>query len=205
MKKLIPLSLLLVVCGTSLFAKTTLAKNAPAQHKPAKTNPAVAHQTNSQILGFTLDFQEKRILDVADAMPEEKYDFAPSSEGFRGVRTFREQLRHIAADNYMLGSAILGEKAPVELGAGEYGNTAANTKAEIIRDLKASFAYMHRAAATTDDGNVPIPTPSISPWPGGTATRLGVAIEDLVHTWDHYGQLVEYLRMNNIVPPASRK
>ena len=200
MKKLIPLCLLLVVCGTSLFATTK-----PATTKPPKSKSAVEHRTNSQILSFILDFQEKRILDVAEAMPEEKYGFAPAGEGFKGVRTFREQLRHIAADNYMLGSAILGEKAPVDLGAGEYGNTAANTKAEIIRDLKASFAYMHRAAATTDDRNVPIPTPSISPWPGGTATRLGVAIEDLVHTWDHYGQLVEYLRMNNIVPPASRK
>src|SRR6266403_4358225 len=132
MKKLIPLCLLLVVCGSSAAAKT----NHPAKHR-----------TNSQILCFILDFQEKRILDVAEAMPEEMYDFAPPGEGFRGVRTFREQLRHIAADNYMLGSGILGEKAPVELGAGESGNTAANSKPEIIRDLKASFAYMRRAAA----------------------------------------------------------
>ncbi len=74
----------------------------------------------------------------------------------------------------------------------------------LIADLKASFAHMHRAAAASDDGNVPIRTPGISPWPDGTATRLGVAIEDMVHTWDHYGQLVEYLRMNGIVPPESR-
>jgi hypothetical protein len=64
---------------------------------------------------------------------------------------------------------------------------------------------MHRAAAAIDDANSPIPTPKISPWPEGTATRLGVAIEDCVHTWDHYGQLVEYLRMNGVVPPASRR
>jgi len=63
---------------------------------------------------------------------------------------------------------------------------------------------MHRAAASIDDTNHPIPTPDISPWPAGTATRIGVAIEDCVHTWDHYGQLVEYLRMNNIIPPGSK-
>ena len=49
------------------------------------------------------------------------------------------------------------------------------------------------------------PAPEISPWPAGTATRLGVAIEDCIHSWDHYGQLVEYLRMNGIIPPASRR
>src|SRR5437660_11080285 len=165
MKNIITLCLLLVVCGASAAAQT---------------NHSAKHRSNQQILTFILNFEEQRILDLAEAMPEEEYDFAPPGEGFRGVRTFREQLRHIAADNYMLGSGILGEKVPVELGAGESGNTAATTKPEIISDLKASFAYMRRAAATTDDGNVPIPTPDISPWPAGTATRLGVAIEDLV-------------------------
>ena len=71
--------------------------------------------------------------------------------------------------------------------------------------LKGSFTYMHRAARSIDDENIPIPTPPISPWPKGTATRLGVALEDCVHTWDHYGQLVEYLRMSGIIPPESRK
>src|SRR5213075_2792570 len=101
MKNIITLCLLLVVCGTSL-----VAQNNPATTKQAKTKSAAAHRSNSQILSFILDFQEKRILDVAEAMPEEKYDFAPPGEGFKGVRTFREQLRHIAADNYMLGSGI---------------------------------------------------------------------------------------------------
>jgi hypothetical protein len=78
-------------------------------------------------------------------------------------------------------------------------------KPEILAYLKESFAYMRRAAALVDQANAVIPTPSISPWPKGTATRLGVAIEDCVHTWDHYGQLVEYLRMNGIVPPESRR
>ena len=165
---------------------------------------AAAHRTNTQIVSFILDFQERRILAVAEAMPTEKYSFAPTVGAFKGVRTFAEELKHIAADNFMLGAGILCQRPPVDVGPGESGSNEVRTKPEIIAYLKASFAYMHRAADSIDDENRPIDTPDISPWPAGTVTRLGVAIEDCVHTWDHYGQLVEYLRMNNIVPPGSK-
>jgi hypothetical protein len=171
----------------------------------AQTADAAARRTNTQIIDFILEFQERRVVDVAKAMPAAKYSFAPTCGEFKGVRTFAEQLKHIAADNYMLGAGILGEKPPVNVATGENGPTALHAKAEIIAYVQASFAYMHRAAAAIDDAKAPIPTPGISPWPEGTATRLGVAIEDCVHTWDHYGQLVEYLRMNGIIPPASRR
>ena len=166
---------------------------------------APAHRTNRQIVDFILTFQEKRVTDVADAMPEDKYDFAPTQGEFTGVRTFRDELKHIAADNYLLGAGILGEKSPGNTTPGENGAITVRTKREVIAYLRASFAYMHRAVATVDDDNAVIATPSISPWPNGTATRMGVAVEDCLHTWDHYGQLVEYLRMNGIVPPASRR
>lgn len=162
-------------------------------------------RTNSQIIGFILDLQEKTVIGVAEAMPEEKYDFAPIAGEFKGVRTFADQLKHIAADNYLLGAGILGENAPGDVSDDERGSAVVRTKPQIVAYLRDSFAYMHRAAAAIDDANAPIPTPHISPWPAGTATRLGVAIEDCVHTWDHYGQLVEYLRMNGIVPPDSRR
>ena len=160
-------------------------------------------------MGKVLDGQlrsaEREIVGLAEAMPAEKFNFRPTDGEFKNVRTFAEQLKHIAADNYLLAAGILGERPPVEVGAGESGSSDVRSKAEIVAYLKASFAYMHRAAAAIDDANSPIPTPKISPWPEGTATRLGVAIEDCVHTWDHYGQLVEYLRMNGVVPPASRR
>jgi hypothetical protein len=171
----------------------------------AQTPDANLHRSNTQILDYIISLQETRILEVAEAMPAAKYAFAPTQGEFKGVRTFGEQLKHIAADNYLLGAGILGEKTPVDVGEGESGSTALRTKPEIIAYVRASFAYMHRAAASVDNANAPIPTPAISPWPRGTATRLGVAIEDCLHTWDHYGQLVEYLRMNGIVPPESRK
>lgn len=162
-----------------------------------------ANRTNTQIIGFILDFQEKHIIEIAEAMPAEKYDFAPTAGNFKGVRTFAEQLKHIAADNYLLGAGILGENPPGDVNDDERGSTSVKTKPQIIAYVKDSFAYMFRAANAIDDAKTPIPTPHISPWPAGTATRLGVAIEDCVHTWDHLGQLVEYLRMNGIVPPGS--
>jgi len=170
----------------------------------AQSADAAAHRSNTQIINFILDFQEQRILGAAEIMPAEKFSFAPTAGAFKGVRTFAEELKHIAADNFMLGAGILGEQPPVDVGVRESGADNLRTKPEIIAYLKESFAYMHRAAASIDDTNHPIPTPDISPWPAGTATRIGVAIEDCVHTWDHYGQLVEYLRMNNIIPPGSK-
>ncbi len=169
----------------------------------APTLSAQANRTNAQIVDFILNVQEKAVVDVAETMPAEKYEFAPTGGEFKGVRTFAEQLKHIAADNYLLGAGILGEKPPGDVTNDERGSSSVHTKAEIVAYLKESFAYMHRAAAAIDDAKTPIPTPAISPWPDGTATRLGVAIEDCVHTWDHYGQLVEYLRMNGLVPPGS--
>jgi hypothetical protein len=186
-----------MVASMFLFACSSLMQ--------AQTADARPRRTNTQIIDFILSFQEQRIVDIAEAMPAGKYSYAPTRGEFRGVRTFAEQLKHIAADNYLLGAGIVGEKPPVEVGTGEGGPSAVCSKPQIIGYLKASFAYMHQAAASIDDAKAPIPTPKISPWPKGTATRLGVAIEDCVHTWDHYGQLVEYLRMNGIVPPASRK
>jgi hypothetical protein len=168
------------------------------------TEPTTGRSTG-QVVDFILDIQERRVVEMAEVMPAGKYSFGPTGEGFQGVRTFAEQLRHIAADNYLLGAGILREAPPVDVGRGEEGSDAVRTKSEIIDYLKGSFTYMHRAARSIDDENIPIPTPPISPWPKGTATRLGVALEDCVHTWDHYGQLVEYLRMSGIIPPESRK
>jgi hypothetical protein len=166
---------------------------------------AQAHRTSAQVVDYILSIEERRVVEMAEAFPESRYSFAPRHEGFVGVRTVAEELRHIAADNYLLGAGMLGERPPVDTGTGESGSSHVHTKQEIIDYLKGSFVYMHRAVAAIDDANEVIPTPPIALWPRGTATRLGLAVEDCVHTWDHYGQLVEYLRMNNIIPPESRK
>ena len=89
-------------------------------------------RTNAQIIDFILSFQEQGIVDVDEAMPAGKYSYVPTRGEFRGVRTFGQQLKHIAADNYLLGAGILGEKPPVEVGTGEGGSSVVRSKPEII-------------------------------------------------------------------------
>ena len=163
-----------------------------------------AHRSSGQEIDAIIAGQEKRVLDVAEVMPAEKYDFVPQNGEFKGVRTFAEQLKHIAADLYLDGAAILGENPPGDLQPGENGSSAVRTKPEIIAYVKTAFAYMRRATAGIDDGNALMPRPAFLPYGPNPITRLRVAVADVGHTNDHYGQLAEYLRMNGIVPPASR-
>jgi len=87
---------------------------------------------------------------------------------------------------------------------GETGSSAVRSKPEIIAYLKASFEYLRRAVATIDDANVAVNRPGFLPYGKDSTTPLHIAVADIGHTNDHYGQLVEYLRMNNIIPPDSR-
>jgi hypothetical protein len=175
-----------------------LAAGGFAQAQDAK--PAENHSI-AQVLDHSVSGVEGEFVPAAEAMPEDKYSFAPTSGEFKGVRTFAQQARHVAAVNYLVGAAILEEKPPVELG-GENGPDAIKTKADIVKFLKGSFAYVHKAVRTINDGNL---LSSIkSPFGEGMVTRLGMATLIVGHCFDHYGQMVEYLRMNNIVPPASR-
>lgn len=159
------------------------------------------HATVNSVLEKSLKQAEGEFVGAADAMPEDKYSFAPTSGEFKGVRTYAAQIKHVAAVNYIVGAAILGEKSPVDVG-GENGPDSIKTKADVMKFLKDSFTYAHKAMASVDDKNA---AGSIkSPFGSGETTRLGMAIVLISHPFDHYGQMVEYLRMNGIVPPASR-
>jgi len=164
------------------------------------TKPA-EKRTVAQVLDHAVSGVENEFVSAADAMPEDKYSFAPTSGEFKGVRTFAQQVKHVAAINYMVGAAILEEKSPVDSG-GENGPDSVKTKADIIKFLKDSFAYVHKASLTINEGN--LLNPIKSPFGSGTTTRLGMSTLIVGHCFDHYGQMVEYLRMNGIVPPASR-
>jgi len=144
---------------------------------------------------------EKEIVPAAEAMPEEKYAFAPTNGEFKEVRTFAEQVKHLAAANYQLAARILGE-APPHNEHNESAPDSIRTKEQIVEYLKGSFAYLHKAVATINEENLVDPILGIK----GTwqRTRLGVAVDAIAHSYDHYGQMVEYLRTNDIVPPASR-
>jgi len=160
-------------------------------------------QTVTQVLDRSVSNVEHEFISAADAMPEDKYSFAPTNGEFKGVRTFGQQVKHVAATNYLVASGILGEKPPVEVG-GENGPDSIKSKADIIKFLKDSFAYAHKAVTSVDEKNLVAPMKD----PFGeqpSVTRLGLASVFAWHSFDHYGQMVEYLRMNGIIPPASRQ
>jgi uncharacterized damage-inducible protein DinB len=158
------------------------------------------HRTVTQVLDRTVTNVEHEFVPAAEAMPEDKFGFAPTNGQFQGVRNFGEQIKHVAAVNYIFGAAILGEKVPVDVGD-ESGPASVKTKTQIVDYLKASFAYVHKAVQTINEKN--LVEPIKSPFGEGTVTRLGLATSVSAHCFDHYGQMVEYLRMNGIVPPAS--
>ncbi len=159
------------------------------------------HRSIAQVLDHSVAGVESEFVPAAEAMPEDKYSFAPMNGEFKGVRNFAQQAKHVAAVNYLVGAAILEEKSPVDLGS-ENGPDSVKTKADIMKFLKNSFIYVHRAVGTINDGN--LLKPIKSPFGEGMVTRLGLATLIVGHCFDHYGQIVEYLRMNSIVPPASR-
>jgi len=167
----------------------------------AMPKATMEHRTITQVLDRSVTNLEKEFVPAADAMPEDKYSFAPTNGEFKGVRTYAQQIKHVAASNYEFAAAILQEKPPVEIGD-ESGPESIKSKADILKFLNDSFAYVHKAVASIDEKNA---TEGVkSPFGEGTVTRLGMAMLTISHCFDHYGQMVVYLRMNGIVPPASR-
>jgi len=160
-----------------------------------------ASPTISRALDFWISNAEKDVVSTADAMPAEKYSFAPTAGEFTGARTFGQQIKHLAANNYRMAAYILNQTPSAEEES-ETGPEAVRSKAEIMDYVRGSFAALHRAAATITEGNMLAPVPSHIP--PRQNTRVQFAIDAVAHSYDHYGQIVEYLRMNEIVPPASR-
>jgi len=145
---------------------------------------------------------EKLLIDAASAMPEDKFNFTPEAlnipgADYKGVRSFAAEVKHIAASNWLIWSALTGDQLPEGLKDGS-GPANLQSKADIMKFLKDSFALGHRAAATLTVENI-LQSPANS-----KSSRLHLAEFGVAHAYDHYGQIVEYLRMNGIVPPASR-
>jgi uncharacterized damage-inducible protein DinB len=183
--------------GYVVFSILALAVLSLAQGMKAKEE----HRTATQVLDRSVTNVEHEFVPAAEAMPEDKFDFAPANGEFKGVRTFSEQIKHVAAVNYIFGAAILSEKPPVDVGD-ESGPASIKTKAEVLSYLKDSFAYVHKAILTINEKNLVAPLKS--PFGEGSVTRLSLATSVGAHCFDHYGQMAVYLRMNGIVPPASR-
>jgi hypothetical protein len=202
MKKFRAMCLVLVLgCAVAALAQSPGA--APSGNTAAAQQPQPPAPTIASVVDREISIIEKRMVDLAEAMPEDKFNFAPGSleikgADFKGVRTFAEQIKHVAGANYNFWGALTGEKPPAGKGPG--GTDELKTKAEIIKLLKDSYAVGHRAAATLTPENLL----ELVPFGQAKATRLFLATFGVAQAFDHYGQLVEYLRMNGIIPPASR-
>ena len=141
---------------------------------------------------------ERSFVSLADAMPEEKYAFTPTGGAFDGSRSFGDQVKHVACGNFAF-QRDREEDAARAVRAG--GPNPARTKAELVTYLREWFPYTSGVLKTMTPANAL--EPAGGPY-GGQSTRLGLATLAVWHASDHYGQLVIYLRMNGIVPPASR-
>jgi hypothetical protein len=157
----------------------------------------------SKILDDQLSMVEHELVPLAEAMPADKYDFAPTHGEFKGVRTFGRQVSHIAAVMYLVSAGVLGEKMPAEAGTDENGPATLKVKDDYVKYLKGAIAYSHKAMKSLTAAN--LTTMIKSPFGQGEVPRLDMATVPVWHSFDHYGQMVVYARMNGVIPPASRK
>jgi uncharacterized damage-inducible protein DinB len=154
-----------------------------------------------QILDSQIKALDSDVLRLAEAMPADKYDFAPKTGSFQGVRTFAEQTRHLATVIYMMSGAVLGEKPPVDTGKDDSGPAAVKTKAQLVEYLRGALAFAHKAVGTVTEKNEL--DDITSPFGDGKMKRLAAASMIAWHSFDHYGQMVVYARMNGVIPPSS--
>ncbi len=159
----------------------------------AGTATARGQQPNPLSADIRSDYTTVRdyFVRAAEEMPDTDYAFRPSP----AVRTFAQQVAHVADDQYNLCAPAKGESRQAAYRAIE---TSLSTKAQLVPALRAAFAYCDAAYDSLTDA-------------GGTAqamgnqrrTRFGMLNWNLWHTWEHYGNVVVYLRMNGLVPPSS--
>ena len=189
---------ILTVAALGQGTRSAEAASGPQAQQSQPPAPTIASTLERQVSAI-----EKQVVEVAEAMPEDKFNFSPESLNipgaeYKGVRTFAVQVKHVATSNYYIWSPITGDKMPEGLGDDGNGPPNLKSKAEIIKFLKDSFALGHKVAAALTSQNM------LQTAGNSKSTRLHLAEFGVAHAYDHYGQMVEYLRMSGIVPPASR-
>jgi hypothetical protein len=162
---------------------------------------ADASPSAQQIFDKQLTATEREVMAVVETMPASKFGFVPTKGEFTYTRTFGVQARHIAFCLHEVATALLAE--PMIPHADQEGPGNLTSKEDIVKYVKDAFAHAHRAIGTLTDENLleRIRDPYIEKL---KTTRLDATTIFLSHTWDHYGQMVEYLRMNGLVPPGHR-
>jgi len=187
-------------------------KSAEAPKQPVTSEPTAADlskkETVSSAFLRNFQFMEYGVRSAAEAMPEEKYGYRPAEGKFKDekpefgpaeVRTFAQQVNHVACANFAFAAELEGKTPPA--GCDKDGPSPAKTKKELLVYLRDSFAEARKALSAINAKNMfdPIEGPYAGP-----NTRLGLATVIIWHNADHTGQMVLYLRENGIVPPASR-
>jgi uncharacterized damage-inducible protein DinB len=180
----------ILMCCAMAAVPTLAVSQAAAPPKP----PVGTKMEPPQVYGRILGIVEKEFVSAAEAMPDDKFDFAPTTGEFKGVRSFGAQVKHVAESNYyFFGGSSFTE---ADLKAKQESIEKLKTKADIINALKDSLTQAHKYVDGVTQENAFVTTE--------TGTRGGMAAFGIAHMMDHYGQMVVYLRMNGIVPPASR-
>lgn len=197
---LLRLAALLIACGVALTAVAKSKMPQESVSKPAAHKKDDVPKSIADSISRTLRFAEGNFLDVAEAMPENMYSFVPTAGKFDGVRSFGEQVKHVACAQFAFFNEFEGKKPPEDCEKG--GHDPAKTKAELIKYLKDSFDYSNGVLATLTAKNA---LERVEGRYAGPNTKLGISVVAVWHITDHYGQLVEYLRMNGIVPPMTQK
>ncbi len=194
-----------MMMASCLLAATATTAMAQMGASGLDKGPAVGTVAEpSRAFDSQLSLIEGEMMAAVKAMPAEKFDFAPSAAifvptqktKFEKVRSFGQQATHVAGANYFFAASISGQKPDVDMAALE----KLTKKEDIVKALAASFAYLHKAIGTLTPANSFVVVKSPEP---GFQTRGTMAEFAVAHAYDHYGQMVEYLRMNGLVPPAS--
>jgi len=190
---------LLVMCGIALSA---VRKSGAPQNSATKkaTHPDDIPKSIAESVSGTLQFAEGNFIGLAEAMPEDKYSYIPAVGKFDDARSFGEQVKHVACAQFAFFNEFEGKKPPEDCEKG--GHDPAKTKPELIKYLKDSFDYSNRVLATLTANNA---LDRVEGRYAGPNTKLGISVVAVWHITDHYGQLVEYLRLNSIVPPMTQK
>src|SRR5271156_3727347 len=178
----------------SLYARSILAFAAALGFVAILAAPVRAQQqdipsTTAESIGGILSYSEAQFLSVAEAMPADKYSYIPVAPGgkFDGVRSFAEQVKHVACANFAFFNEIEGKMPPD--GCEKGGPAPATTKAELLKYLRDSFDYGNKVLATVNEKNA---MERVEGRYGGPNTKLGIAVIAVWQIADHYGQIVYY-------------
>ena len=174
--------ILLVVLLSVAVVSLAVAQSTPA---PAAANPLVS-ATKMQ-LGMVKGFITK----AAAQVPENLYGYKATPE----VRSFGQLFGHVADSNYEICAAAAGQKPPVE-GI----EKSATAKADLVKAVGESFAYCEKIFDGTSDADA---AKTVNFF-GRPQPKLAALAFNTSHDWEHYGNIVTYMRLNKMVPPSSQ-